>query len=148
MQRRRSRSNRALRSRAMDAACSLPLVFHGAVVLLVSQIAGYAYFRALRRDANAERWRMSHSACSAGAVFLIALAPVVPRLASSTLLVPSLVASTYAFCIGTVIAGVSGQRGLSAGSNVVVYGLYLAGALGSTLAALLLLYGAARAYLE
>jgi hypothetical protein len=141
----------------MDATCSMPLVLHGAVVLVVSQITGYAFFRALRGaergDAKAERWRMSHAACSAGAVLLFALAPIVPRLrlaqAASTVLVASLVASTYAFSLGTVVAGVSGQRGLRAGGpspNVAVYALYLAGALGSTLAALLLLYGAARAY--
>jgi hypothetical protein len=139
--------------------CDLSLVFHGAIVLIVSQLAGYAFFRALRAgekaSARAALWRMSHSACSAGAVFLIALAPVVPHLRLDSLpnaiLVRSLVFSTYALCIGTVIAAASGQRGTRPGQSVAsiaVYGLYVIGALGSTLGAIILLYGATRAYLN
>lgn len=140
-------------------ACNVPLVFHGSVVLLLSQFAGYAFFRALNRpDApspKADMWRMSHAACSAGAILLFALGPVVPHLRLSerggTLLVLTLIGSTYAFCLGTVVAGVSGHRGLQRQgpwTNRVVYLLYVAGAMGSTVAGVVLLYGAAGAYLE
>lgn len=138
-------------------ACNLPLVLHGTIVLLLSQAAGYAFFRVLagqRQDGvRAGMWRMSHAACSAGAVFLIALGPVVPHLSlvplPAAFVVDALIASTYALCLGTVVAGWSGQRGVrSAGpwSNRAVYVLYVAGALGSTLSGLALLWGATRAY--
>lgn len=140
------------------AACNLALVLHGAIILLVGQGAGYAFFRAINASAQdatrAGMWRMSHSATSMGAVFLIALAPVVPHLdlapGLGRFLVAVMIASTYALCLGTVAAALSGQRGTRArgsGSNAVVYALYLAGALGSTVGGLVLLYGAARSYL-
>jgi hypothetical protein len=141
----------------MEAACNLALVFHGAVVLLLSQVAGYAFFRAIH-GADATKtgmWRMSHAACSAGAVLLFALAPIVPHLRLAAplraLLVGALVLSTYALCLGTVIAGASGQRGIRPKMpwpNVTVYALYVFGAVGSTLAALVLLYAAGCLYLE
>jgi hypothetical protein len=137
--------------------CDLALVFHGAVVLLLGQVAGYVFFRAIRRAPESARtgmWRMSHAACSAGAVLLIALGPVAPRLAlapaASALFAGSMVFSTYALCLGTVVAGASGHRGTDARPpwpNRVVHGLYVLGALGSTVAGLLLAYGAGAAYL-
>jgi hypothetical protein len=144
----------------MNAVCNLALVFHGAVVLLLSQFAGYAFFRVLRggEEANAKAaamWRMSHSACSAAAVFLIALGPVVPHLHLTpipvALLIDMLIVSTYAFCMGTVIAALSGHRGTRPArpwSNVAVYGLYVIGALCSTISGFVFLYGATRAYLD
>lgn len=139
-------------------ACNIPLVLHGTIVLLLSQVAGYAFFRALagaeHDGARTGMWRMSHAACSAGAVFLIALGPVVPHLSflplPAAIVVDALIVSTYALCLGTVVAGWSGHRGIRpAGpwSNGAVYVLYVTGALGSTLSALALLWGATRAYL-
>jgi hypothetical protein len=138
-------------------ACNIPLVLHGTIVLLLSQLAGYAFFRALagahHDSARTGMWRMSHAACSAGAIFLIALGPVLPHLSlvplPAAIVVDALIASTYALCLGTVVAGWSGQRGIRPGgprSNRAVYVLYLAGALGSTLSGLALLWGATRAY--
>ena len=140
------------------AACNLALVLHGAIVLLLGQGAGYAFFRTINaspQDATRTgMWRMSHAATSAGAVLLFALAPIVPRLdiapGLSGFLVAVLIASTYALSLGTIAAALTGHRGTSArrpASNVLVYGLYLAGALGSTAGGLVLLYGAARSYL-
>jgi hypothetical protein len=137
----------------------MELVLHGTIVLLLSQVAGYAFFRAIHRStqqdsARAGMWRMSHAACSAGAVFLIALGPVVPHLRlapfAAAFLVDTLVASTYALSLGTVIAGFSGHRGTERRlpwSNLATYVLYVLGALGSTIAAVMLLYASARAYL-
>ncbi|HEY3815892.1 MAG TPA: hypothetical protein VGL81_01915 [Polyangiaceae bacterium] len=141
------------------AACNLALVLHGAIVLLLGQAAGYAFFRAINASpqdaARIGMWRMSHAATSMGAVLLLALAPVVPRLDAasglSAFLVAVLIASTYALSLGTIAAGFSGHRGTTAKgpwSNVLVYGLYLAGALGSTAGGLVLLYVAARSYLR
>ena len=142
----------------MASACNLPLVLHGTVVLLLSQVAGYAFFHAIRASEHDAtklgQWRMSHAASSAGAVFLIALGPVVPHLELGPLpvgaLVGVLVVSTYGLCLGTLVAAVSGHRGARPHlpwSNLVVYLLYVLGALGSTVAAIALVYGAARAEL-
>jgi hypothetical protein len=140
-------------------ACNIALVLHGCVILIVSQVAGYALLFAInaRRDESAKvaLWRMSHSACSAGAVFLIALAPVVSHLDLSpslaAFLVEALVVSTYGLCLGTVVAGASGHRGTRLRlpwPNLVACLLYLVGVLGSTVSAIVLVYGAARAYLS
>jgi hypothetical protein len=140
---------------ATQTACNLTLVVHGAIVLLLAQLAGYVFFRAINaspQDAvRTGMWRMSHSASSMGAVFLIALAPVAPHLALppplDRVLVAGVIASTYALCLGTLVAGFTGHRGTRARPpwpNVLVYLLYLAGALGSTVTGIVLLYGAAR----
>jgi len=136
-------------------ACNLALIVHGGIVLMLSQAAGYAFFHALRH-AGEERvamWRMSHAASSAGAILLIAVGPVVPQLSLSPTLEAALadlwIGATYALCVGTIVAAVSGSRGRNADrpwSNRAVYVLYVAGALGSTFATLLLVYAAARAY--
>ena len=118
---------------------SVALVVHGCVVLLLGQAIGFVFFRAIERP-SAALWRMSHAATSAGAVFLLALAPIVPRLALSPLpervVVFATIASTYALVSGTVVAAIAGRR------NQAVLGCYVLGALGSTLAASALLYGA------
>jgi hypothetical protein len=136
----------------------MELVFHGAIVLLLSQLAGYALLFAInapQQDATKlGMWRMSHAACSAGAVFLIALGPVVSHLlltpGQAALLVHSLVVSTYGLTLGTVVAGISGHRGTRLRrpwSNMIAAVLYVVGVLGSTISGGLLMYGAARAYL-
>jgi hypothetical protein len=141
----------------MEGSCNLPLVLHGSVILLLGQFAGYAFFRALNASpdgARAGMWRMSHAACSTGAILLIAMAPVLPHLRlarfPTTLVVDTTVVSTYALCVGTVVAGLSGQRGLQprgSVSNRVVYMLYIVGALGSTISALAFFFAALHAYL-
>lgn len=136
-------------------ACNLALIVHGGIVLMLSQVAGYAFFHALRHasEARVSMWRMSHAASSAGAILLIALGPVVPQLSPSPTLEAALadtwIGATYALCVGTIVAAISGRRGRTAEppwSNRAVYVLYVAGALGSTLATLLLVYAAVRAY--
>src|SRR5262249_52125583 len=99
------------------APCNVSPVLHGAIVLLLGHGAGYASFRAIalspQDTTKIGMWRMSHSATSMGAVFLIALGPVVPHLSMSPplagFLVTTLIASTYALCLGTVAASVSGH---------------------------------------
>lgn len=138
-------------------ACNVALVLHGAIVLLLAQLAGFVLFRAINaspQDATRTgMWRMSHSATSMGAVFLVALGPVVPHLRLApplgAFLVTALIGSTYALCLGTIAAGFTGHRGTRArgpSANVLVYFLYVVGALGSTVAGIVLLVGAARAY--
>jgi hypothetical protein len=123
----------------------------------MSQCAGYAFFRAINaRDPQSPQvgmWRMSHAACSAGAVLLIALAPVAPHLRLSpklaVVLTYSLVVSTHALSVGTIVAACSGHRGTRPRGpipNLAVYLLYMVGALGSSLSALVFAYGAAGAY--
>jgi hypothetical protein len=124
---------------------SLVLAVHGCVVLLIAQGVGFAFFRVIETAAppTVQLWRMSHAAASAGAVFLIALAPVVPHLAFAPLPEPGVVTttigSTYLLVAGTVVAAAAGKR------NRAVLVCYVLGAIGSTLAAVALLYGALRA---
>lgn len=140
------------------AACDLSLVLHGAIVLLLANLAGYVFFRAINASppdaARINMWRMSHAATSTGALFLVALGPVAPHLHLEPLprwlFVVVTVGSTYALCLGTIVAGASGHRGTKPRmpwSNLVVYFLYVLGALGSTIAGLALLYGAVGAWL-
>lgn len=142
----------------MTAICDMALVLHGSILLLLSQVAGFAYFRVIRAQCPPEpaagMWRMSHAATSAGALLLIALGPVVPQLllspATRTLLVAAMIVSSYALGLGTVLAAASGHRGTRPGlpwANLSVYVLYVVGALVSTLGALLLCFAAARTYL-
>jgi hypothetical protein len=139
-------------------ACDIKLVFHGCIVLLISQLAGYALLFAINARQNeiakVARWRMSHAATSVGAIFLIALAPVVSQLelgpGLAAFLVDALIVSTYALSLGTVVAGASGHRGtqlLRPWSNLIAWLLYMVGVLGSTASCLVLTYGATRAYL-
>jgi hypothetical protein len=135
---------------------SFALVFHGAVVLLLGQAAGYAFFRALKRaedGAAAARWRMSHSACSVAALVLLALGPVVPQLGLDPValqaLTWTLIGSTWALCLGTVVAAASGQRGIERRGpvwNRVVWVLYVVGAAGSTVGGVALVIGVAYAW--
>ena len=49
----------------------------------------------------------------------------------------------------TIVAGISGHRGTERSKpwpNALVYGLYVVGAVGSTVGGVLLLYGATQAY--
>jgi hypothetical protein len=125
--------------------CDLRFVLHGAIILMLSQLAGFAFARAIR-NGGSDRWRMSHAACSAGGILLVALAPVAPHLAiDATFFAIAWVASTYALCVGTVVAAITGHRGIDSGPpsmNRLVYALYLMGALGTTVATLALIYGA------
>jgi hypothetical protein len=141
----------------MAATCDLTLVLHGALVLLLAQFTGYAFFRAINAcdlpGPEVGMWRMSHAACSAGAVLLIALGPVVPHLrlgpTPGVLLRYALIMSTHALCVGTVVAAWSGHRGTRPRgpmSNFTAYVLYLIGAIGSTVSALIFAYGAAVTY--
>jgi hypothetical protein len=141
-----------------SAACNLTLVVHGAIVLLLANLAGYVFFRVINASpADATRtnmWRMSHAATSTAAVFLLALGPIVPHLHLDPMpvwfFVGVTIGSTYALCLGTLLAGASGHRGTKLRrpwSNLVVYVLYVLGALGSTVAGIALLYGAVGAWL-
>ena len=135
----------------------LLLILHGCIILLISQVAGYAFFFALRgkkpevpgERTAAERWRMSHAACSAGAVFLLVLGPIAPHLrleaAAARWLDGLLIVSTYGLCLGTVVAGFSGHRGMTPRGPwpaVLANIFYIIGVLGSTAGGLLLMYGA------
>lgn len=133
---------------------NLALIVHGALVLVLAQAIGFAFFRSIQRDTAVQLWRMSHAATSAGAVFLIALGPVLPHLVLApvpeALVADALIGSTYLLAAGTIVAAASGQRGTSARPpwpNRIVFVLYVAGAIISTLAALALLFGSVRAYL-
>jgi hypothetical protein len=125
--------------------CDLRFVLHGGIILMLSQLAGLAFARAIR-NGNSDRWRMSHAACSAGGILLVAVAPVAPHLAiDKTLFAIAWIGSTYALCVGTVVAAISGHRGIASSAplmNRLVYALYLIGALGTTVATIALIYGA------
>ena len=104
---------------------SLPLIFHGAVVLLFGLLLGGAYGRAISQGAAAHvvnSWRVAHASLPMGAILMLAVAMVLPALAPVAWLawavVISLVLSSYAFCVALPIAAITGQRGLSKGHGL------------------------------
>ena len=128
------------------------LVLHGAVVLLLGLLFGAPYAKAIKRNAPAQiihSWRVAHQSLPIGATLMFAVAAVMGSLqvgaAVKWLLAGSLIVSSYAFCISTPLAAVTGDRGLESGSKGLARLVYLGnmvGAATSLMAAVLLLYSA------
>lgn len=136
---------------------TIPLIFHGAVILLLANLIGFPLGRAMASKRSApekkEAWRMAHSANSGFGVFLLAMAGCFPHLILSAelgrLLTTSLIFSGYGFFAGTVIAAMSGHRGLRMkmpAANLCAYVCYLVGVFGSMLGVPLIIYGAWNAF--
>lgn len=125
------------------------LVFHGALLLLYGLCLGAPYARAIHRGAPAEvvhAWRVAHASLPMGAIWMLAVAAVLPGLAVGPALgwwlVGALVVSAYAFAASTTVAALSGQRGLdrssSRGWGRVAHAAHMLVAASSLLAAVLL----------
>jgi hypothetical protein len=130
------------------------LLLHGSLVLLYGLCLGAPYARAINRGAPAEivhAWRVAHASLPMGAILMLAVAALLPKLAVGDVLgwslVGALVVSAYGFCVSTTLAALTGQRGLdrslSRGWGRVVHAANLLAAVASLLAALLLVLAAA-----
>ena len=128
------------------------LVLHGAVVLLFGLLFGAPYARAIKRNAPAQivhSWRVAHQSLPIGATLMFAVAGVLGSLQVGTsvkwALAGFLIVSSYAFCVSTPLAAVTGDRGLGSGSKGLARLVYIGnmvGAATSLMAAALLLYSA------
>lgn len=125
-------------------------MFHAAVVLLFGLLLGAPYARAIKRNAATHivnSWRVAHLSIPIGATLMFAVAALLPSLTVpaqvSWVIAVSLIISSYAFCISTPLAAVTGERGLSSGSTglgKLVYLGNMVGAWASVIAAVALLY--------
>ena len=125
------------------------LAFHGAIVLLFGLLLGSPYARAIKRDAAAQivnSWRVAHLSLPIGATLMLAVAALLSNMAAPMPLLwfitVSLIVSSYAFCVATPLAAISGQRGLSSGNHGLghlVYAGNMIGAVASVFAAIALL---------
>jgi hypothetical protein len=133
-------------------AASQQLVFHGAIVLLFGLVLGAPYASAIKRGSSAQivnSWRVAHLSLPIGATLMFAIATVLPTLAVSVnvawVIALALIISSYAFCVSTPLAAITGERGLSTGVEgwgQLVYLGNIVGAWGSIVAAVTLVYAA------
>ena len=108
------------------------LAVHGAIVLLFALLLGAPYARAIKAQADPQvihSWRVAHQSLSLGAGLMFALAGVlhalVPLAWAAWLVAASFIVSSYAFCVATPLAALTGDRGLARGGQGwgrVVYG--------------------------
>jgi hypothetical protein len=122
------------------------LAFHGTLVLLFGLFLGAPYSRAIKRDAPSHvvnSWRVAHASLPMGALLMFAVAALLPHFNVSEglawFLAVVLIVSSYAFCVSTSLAAVTGQRGLgwaaSHGLGRVVYACNVLGAFTSLVGA-------------
>jgi hypothetical protein len=120
---------------------ALWLMLHGGIVLLVGNLAGIPFGRAIvqRRSEEAVRaWRVAHSGLTSGGSAMIAIAAALPHLGRSSLapavLIVPLVASGYGFALALTYGAWLGHRGLAPKRpwpNVLVFLGNATGALGA-----------------
>lgn len=128
------------------------LILHGSIVLLFGLLFGAPYARAIKRNAPAQivnSWRVAHQSLPLGATLMLAVAAILGSLKVEGYvkwaLAYSLSISSYAFCISTPLAAVTGDRGLASGGKGLARLVYVGNMIGawtSLAAAALLLYSA------
>jgi hypothetical protein len=126
------------------------LAFHAAVILLIGLLYGAPYARSIKRGAPAQvinSWRVAHLSIPLGAALMFGVAAVLPSFAVNTAIkwsiVGALLASSYAFCISTPLAAITGNRGLASGDKGLARLVYLGNIVGagsSLVAAVLLVF--------
>lgn len=131
-------------------AYSRYLIFHASVVLLLGLLYGAPYARAIKRGAPAHivnSWRVAHQAIPIGATLMYAIAALLASFAVGVqvkwLIAVSLIVSSYAFCVSTPLAAVTGHRGLTKGGQGLARLVYVGNVVGagaSLFASLLLVY--------
>lgn len=124
------------------------LVFHASIVLLLGLLYGAPYARAIKCNAPAHivnSWRVAHLSLPIGATLMFAVAALLPSFLVGAqikwLIAITLIVSSYAFCISTPLAAITGHRGLAAGAKGWARLVYVGNMLGawSSLAAAVLL---------
>jgi uncharacterized membrane protein len=111
---------------------------------MIGLVGGFFFARAIKQNNGREvAWRVVHSGSSVAGIMLIGLGGVINKLSNSdflnSIILWSVVISTYLLIIGMVIGAVTGERGI--GNNKekqnstwkIVYYLYGIGALFSIL---------------
>lgn len=133
-------------------ASSRHLIFHGAIILLFGLLLGAPYAKSIKAGAAAHivnSWRVAHLSLPIGAMLMFVVAILLPSLlvgeSVKWAIAVSLMVSAYGFCVSTPLAAITGQRGLSpggAGLGKLVYFGSWAGAWGSIVGSVVLLYAA------
>lgn len=128
------------------------LLLHGSVVLLFGLLFGVPYAKAIKRNASAQiinSWRVAHLSLPIGATLMLAVAAILGFLQVGNgvkwALAGSLIISSYAFCISTPLAAITGDRGLASSGKGLARLVYIGNMIGawtSLAAAGLLLYSA------
>jgi hypothetical protein len=128
------------------------LILRGAVVLLFGLSFGAPYAWAIKRNAPPQivnSWRVAHLSIPVGAILMLAIAAILGLLKISDglkwVLTLLLIASSYAFCISTPLAAITGNRSLASGTKglaKLVYFGNMVGAWTSLAAAIILLFAA------
>lgn len=124
------------------------LVLHGAIILLVGLLSGYAaVFEEVSRSGRT--WQAAHAALLLTGVWLIATAAVLPLLElpqrERKALVISLSGGAYSFMIAVLVQAATGVRAISPdvrGISLVAFAANLLAVLGTILAASLTILGA------
>lgn len=127
------------------------LVLHGAIILLVGLLCGYAAV-AEEVSRSGRMWQAAHSALLMLGVWLIATAAILPLLElprrEREALLLSLTGGAYSFMTAVVIQAATGVRAISpdvSGISLVAFAANLLAVLGTILAASLTIMGAGNA---
>ena len=129
----------------------LRLVFHGALLVVLGMLVGFAFHRAITEGAGPDTqraWRVAHTSLVGGGALYLAFAAVgqylllSPRAAAFTIW--SLVIAAYAFAFGFVVGPAIGARGLEAIGpplHVLVFGVLAVGLFLLLIAGCMFLWG-------
>lgn len=130
---------------------AIQLTLHGAIVMLFGLLSGIPYGSAITKGADESKvhaWRVAHSGLSMGGTTMIAISAVLSNLKLdnifSLILVYSMIASGYGFCIALPYGAWVGHRGLQGekpAQNQFVYAGNIIGAVGSLIGTILLIFG-------
>lgn len=122
---------------AMTRRMVLRVVFHGALLVVLGMLVGFAFHHAITAGSEPDTqraWRVAHTSLVGGGVLYLAFAAVAqylllsPRVAAFA--VWSLVVAAYAFAFGFVVGPAVGARGLEAIGpplHVLVFGVLAVG---------------------
>ena len=131
----------------------LHLAINGAIVLLISMVAGLFLYLAIRGDQEQRAWHLLHAGGSGRGVMLIAMAAIIQYLALPpwllALCVWLIIVFVWTSMAAMAIYAISGQRGVhwtGAIPNRLVYLFYGIGTIAIFPGMALLIYGLAAAF--
>ena len=136
----------------MTERAQMRVLFHGTILVLGAMLSGVPLAVAIVDDAGRDvihAWGVTHASLVSAGILLIAIGGVARYLVlpgrEAGLFSSTLLASTYALCLGLVISAASGHRGMiptGPALNLALYALNIAGVLGALCAGVLLVRGA------